>query len=168
MSYSRAQLAEISDTVGRNWRTLQRWAAEGCRLEDPQSLKAFLTAKELRRTNIARSRERRGINPSSETRAGKEQTPIVTEHHRSMPDGNGEVPVRKQGAQFALKKIRARARAKLRSLRRIKRDFSRCGRKFNTETHRCTFLLRPLVGRVITVSGWEHLQADAARFRLRI
>jgi hypothetical protein len=61
MSYSRAQLAEFSKTVDRNWRTLHRWAAEGCRLEDPQSLKAFLSAKELRRTNIARSRERRGI-----------------------------------------------------------------------------------------------------------
>jgi hypothetical protein len=45
MPYGRAQLAEISKTVGRNWRTLQRLTAEGCRLEDPQSLKAFLTAK---------------------------------------------------------------------------------------------------------------------------
>jgi hypothetical protein len=101
MPYSRAQLAEFSKTVGRNWRTLQRWAAEGCRLEDPQSLKAFLTAKELRRTNIVRSRERRGINPSIRTRAGKGQTPVVTE----MPDGNGEVPVQKTGAAFALKRL---------------------------------------------------------------
>jgi len=45
MQYGRVQLAEISKTVGRNWRTLQRFTAEGCRLEDPQSLKAFLTAK---------------------------------------------------------------------------------------------------------------------------
>jgi hypothetical protein len=102
MSYSRAQLAEFSKSVGRNWRTLQRWAAEGCRLEDPQSLKSFLTAKELRRTNIARSRERRDMRLPVHVRNGK-QTPVAIERHRPMPDG--EVPAGKHGAEFALRRL---------------------------------------------------------------
>jgi len=33
--YSRSQLFELSKKVGRSWRTLQYWAAQGCDLNDP-------------------------------------------------------------------------------------------------------------------------------------
>jgi hypothetical protein len=111
MSYSRAQLAEFSKTVGRNWRTLQRWAAEGCRLEDPQSLKAFLTAKELRRTNIARSRERRRIDRSIGTGHNKKRRVSAKRdgapQGRSEAVGNGETlpNLGKTGAGHTLRRL---------------------------------------------------------------
>jgi hypothetical protein len=111
MSYSRAQLAEFSKTVGRNWRTLQRWAAEGCRLENPEALKSFLTAKELRRTNIARSRERRGIDRSPGTGHNKKRRTsakrVVAPNGSSEAVGNGETSPSpgKTGAGHTLRRL---------------------------------------------------------------
>ena len=44
MSYNGAQLFELSKKVGRSWRTLQYWAAQGCDLNDPQLLQRFTAA----------------------------------------------------------------------------------------------------------------------------
>ena len=100
MSYSRAQLFELSKKVGRSWRTLQYWAAQGCDLNDPASLKAFLQAKELRKTNVQKAKERRS---RVGTRAGNKKA--TTEHPLPTQNGNGEVPVGKRGAQFALQRL---------------------------------------------------------------
>jgi hypothetical protein len=61
MPYSRPQLFELSKKVGRSWRTLQYWAAQGCDLNDPESLERFLAEKNRKRTNVQEFRERRGI-----------------------------------------------------------------------------------------------------------
>jgi hypothetical protein len=102
MPYSRAELGEISKSVGRNWRTLQRWARAGCDLRSSESLNAFLTAKELRRTNVARAREKRGGNESKA--ATKTQT---RPEKRSDPIGNGDAlgPVGERGAGAALRRL---------------------------------------------------------------
>ena len=104
MAYSREQLFELSKKVGRSWRTLQYWAAQGCDLNNSASLEAFLQAKELRKTNVQKSRERRGIHQPVRTRSSK-QAPVATERHRPMPNGNGEAAVEKTGAQFALRRL---------------------------------------------------------------
>jgi hypothetical protein len=55
MPYSRPQLFGLSKKVDRSLRTLQYFAAQGCNLNDPASLEAFLQAKELRKTNVQKA-----------------------------------------------------------------------------------------------------------------
>jgi hypothetical protein len=111
MPYSRPQLFELSKKVGRSWRTLQYWAAQGCDLNDPASLEAFLQAKELRKTNVQKAKERRS---RAGTGAGNKKA--STDRPLPTQKGNGEVPVGKRGAQFALQRLEieeAQAHARL-------------------------------------------------------
>jgi hypothetical protein len=64
VSYNGAQLFELPKKVGRSWRTLQYWAAQGCDLNDPQSLQRFLTEKNRKRSNVQKFREYRGLAQS--------------------------------------------------------------------------------------------------------
>src|SRR5262249_32991502 len=61
MPYSRTELAEHSRKIGRGWRTLQRWVARGCDLNDPASVQKFLAESERKKTNVRRYLEARGL-----------------------------------------------------------------------------------------------------------
>ena len=104
MSYSRAQLFELSKKVGRSWRTLQYWAAQGCDLNDSASLETFLQAKELRKTNVQKSRERRG----KESRLPSDGQPKRDRRvdSASASPGNGDLPpAGKTGAGHTLRRL---------------------------------------------------------------
>jgi hypothetical protein len=123
VSYSRAQLFELSKKVGRSWRTLQYWAAQGCDLNDPASLEAFLQAKELRKTNVQKSRERRGRvrdrGPVRFRRDKESHNVTFSNGPQTGSDlrGNGDLgPIGKKGAAAALERLEAseeRAHARL-------------------------------------------------------
>src|SRR5690348_8839297 len=99
MPYSRPQLFELSKKIGRSWRTLQYWAAQGCNLNDPKSVKAFLMAKELRKTNVQKARERGKNHQDSHCEDSTRST------GSSAPVGNGDTPVGEKGAQHALSRL---------------------------------------------------------------
>jgi hypothetical protein len=105
--YSRAQLSELSKKVDRSWRTLQYWASQGCNLNDPASLEAFLQAKELRKTNVQKFRERCGMHQPAHTRHDKESETTrrrVAAIHATS--GNGDLPpVGKTGTGHTLRRL---------------------------------------------------------------
>ena len=111
MPYTRPQLFELSKKVGRSWRTLQYWAAQGCDLNDPASLKAFLQAKELRKTNVQKARERRGMRQPMRTRRDSQSRGSAqnAQRHINGPfesTSNGELPPPgKRGAEHALRRL---------------------------------------------------------------
>jgi hypothetical protein len=102
MPYSRPQLVELSRKIGRSWRTLQYWAAQGCNLNDPESVKAFLEAKELRKTNVQKARERARNRQDNHREDGMRTTGSST----SLGNGEGPVASRK-GAAAALERLEA-------------------------------------------------------------
>jgi len=63
MPYSRAELARHSEKIGRGWRTLLRWVARGCDLNDPESVAKFLAEAERKKTNVRKYQEARGNQP---------------------------------------------------------------------------------------------------------
>ena len=65
MPYSRAELGRHSEKIGRGWRTLLRWAARGCDLNDPESVAKFLAEAERKKTNVRRYQEARGNQPKA-------------------------------------------------------------------------------------------------------
>jgi hypothetical protein len=100
MPYTRPQLFELSKKVGRSWRTLQYWAAQGCDLNDPQSLERFLAEKNRKRTNVQKFRERRGIAQGASAGAQSRDSGAFE------PQGNGDSAVAgRRGAQHALARL---------------------------------------------------------------
>src|SRR6516164_7629671 len=100
MPYSRAELAEHSRKIGRDWRTLQRWVARGCDLGNPKAVEKFLAEAERKKTNVRRYQEARGNQPkASADRTAKPQ-------RRLEPNGNGELPAPgRRGAGAALRRL---------------------------------------------------------------
>src|SRR5262249_35267177 len=102
MPYSRAQLARHSEKIGRGWRTLHRWVARGCNLNDPESVVKFLAEAERKKTNVRRYQEARGNQPKA--RAGR----IDKTQHRLEANGNGDLPpAGERGAAHALRRLEA-------------------------------------------------------------
>jgi hypothetical protein len=51
MKASRKQVQVVAARVGRSYRTIWRWAARGCNLDDPDSVREFLTGNALRQSS---------------------------------------------------------------------------------------------------------------------
>jgi hypothetical protein len=77
MPYSRAQLFELSKKVGRSWRTLQYWSAQGCDLNDPDSLQRFLEEKNRKQTNV----QKLGSGRTQENIKGLQPNEKITFRH---------------------------------------------------------------------------------------
>jgi hypothetical protein len=86
MAYSRTELAHHSEKIGRGWRTLQRWVARGCNLNDAESVQKFLAEAERKKTNVRRYQEARGNQPKAQVDRTVKPQP------RLEPNGNGELP----------------------------------------------------------------------------
>jgi len=59
MPYSKVEITEYSHRIGKSVPTLWRWIREGCNLRHPKSVREWETRNEIRKTNIAKARERR-------------------------------------------------------------------------------------------------------------
>ena len=117
MSYTRAEIVEHAKRIGKSRATLRRWVSQGCNLTDPGSVREWITRNEIRKTNIARARERRGKEQNSSA-AGQSVRPASADAFK--PGGNGETlgPPGKRGAAAALQRLeeqeeRAHARLQL-------------------------------------------------------
>jgi DNA-binding transcriptional MerR regulator len=55
---SREKVREVASRLGKSPRTIRYWIAEGCDIDNKESLREFAEAKQRRKTNIERSRER--------------------------------------------------------------------------------------------------------------
>jgi hypothetical protein len=111
--YSRSQLFELSKKVGRSWRTLQYWAAQGCDLNDRESLERFLEEKNRKRTNVQKAKERRGIAQNSSPMAQRRDSAALE------PQGNGETAAAgRRGAQHALARLEQQEEESFRRLQR--------------------------------------------------
>ena len=149
MPYSRPQLFELSKKVGRSWRTLQYWAAQGCNLNDPESVKAFLEAKELRKTNVQKARER-GKNRQEDGRRSAGP---------SVPTGNGEVPAPgRTGAAAALERLEA---AEESAHRRLEAALA-SGDRLRIQDAQAIRLLEVLLHAGTAIGGWSSGQLHAA------
>ena|ERR1700741_114696 len=98
--YSRLEVAACAKRIGKSVPTVWRWIREGCRIDDPRSVRAFIAAKQLRKTNVQKARERRGTQ--------QEASPRVqgSRRARSEPVGNGELPLAgRRGAAAALERL---------------------------------------------------------------
>jgi hypothetical protein len=105
-SYSEGWIFDLSKQTGRSPPTLRRWARQGCDLDDPEALKAFLERMDSRKPAFDRRQKRnfsRVRNRPHQTQPPSERA----ERHqdRSGISGDGEVPVGKRGAQFALRRL---------------------------------------------------------------
>jgi hypothetical protein len=56
---SRENVREVAGRLGKSLRTIWYWIAEGCDIGDEESIRQFGKAKQRRKTNIQKSRERR-------------------------------------------------------------------------------------------------------------
>ena len=112
MPYTQSEILEHSKRIGRSPRCLRYRIAEDCDLNNEASVEAFLQAKELRKTNVQKVRERRG----GSTQAARAQSQCAPQR-RLEPVGNGDLPpVGKKGAAAALERLEAseeRAHARL-------------------------------------------------------
>jgi len=105
-SYSEGRIFDLSRQTGRSPPTLRRWARQGVDLDDPEALKEFLERMDSRKPafdrtkkrNFSRVRNRPVQNQLPSERAERHQD-------RSEPAGNGETPVERTVAQFALKRL---------------------------------------------------------------
>jgi hypothetical protein len=94
MPYTRLEIFKHSQRIGKSVRTLRRWVARGCDLNDADSVGRFLEANKLRETNIEKSRRRRGVSNT-----GKAAEPFET-------PGNGELPpAGRKGAAATLQRL---------------------------------------------------------------
>ena len=59
MSYTRLEIAEHAEKIGRSGRTLRRWVLKDCNLDDPVSVEKFLAEAERKKTNVQRYQEAR-------------------------------------------------------------------------------------------------------------
>src|ERR1700751_2369605 len=99
--YSRLEVAACAKRIGKSVPTVWRWIREGCRIDDPRSVEAFIAAKQLRKTNVQKAKERRGTQQEASPRVhGRRRA-------RSEPASNGELPARgERGAGAALRGTR--------------------------------------------------------------
>jgi hypothetical protein len=114
MPYTRLEIAKYAQVIGRSSRTLRRWVALGCVLENPVSVRTFQVEMERKKSNAQRVRERRGTGrqPAGDKHWVPAQTPLES-------PGNGELTPRgERGAGAALRRLeeqeeRAHARLQL-------------------------------------------------------
>jgi hypothetical protein len=101
MAYSQIEVSEYARKLGKSERTLWRWVRQGCDLRNPKSLREWQIRSEVRKTNIAKSRERHGKH---QTASAKD---LVNPQERSEAVGNGETlpPAQKTGAAAALQRL---------------------------------------------------------------
>jgi hypothetical protein len=97
---SRREVAACAKRINRSVPTVWRWIKAGCRIDDPRSIEAFQIEMERKKTNIARSRERRGIARDASP-AGQHQKPGAFKLQ-----ANGETPAAgRRGAQHTLTRL---------------------------------------------------------------
>jgi hypothetical protein len=103
MSYSVAEIRELSARIGRSRSCLRRWASEGCDLRSHASVQSWLERNKLRETNVTKSRRRRGGGVGQE--ASSRGTHAC--HKAIEPLGNGETlgPIGRRGAAAALERL---------------------------------------------------------------
>jgi hypothetical protein len=58
MSYTRAEILEHAERIGKSRATLRRRVSQGCNLRDPESVREWVTWNEIRKTNIQRAKEK--------------------------------------------------------------------------------------------------------------
>jgi hypothetical protein len=110
--YKENEILEHSKRIGRSPRCLRYWIAEGCDLNNTASVEAFRQAKQLGKTNVQKSRERRGLasNAPTKSHAGRVSDP-------ANPFGNGALPsIGRKGAATAPERLETaeeRAHARL-------------------------------------------------------
>jgi hypothetical protein len=108
---TRLEVAACAKRINRSVPTVWRWVRAGCRIDDPQSLEAFQIEMERRKTNIARSRELRGIEGPIGTGRNKNQSASAEREAapqaRSEAVGNGETSPTpaKTGAGHTLRRL---------------------------------------------------------------
>jgi hypothetical protein len=98
---TRLEVAACAKRINRSVPTVWRWIRAGCRINDPQSIEAFQIEMERRKTNIARSRERRGITGDSSP------APQRRDPGTFKAQGKGQLlgPPGKRGAAHALARL---------------------------------------------------------------
>jgi hypothetical protein len=101
MAYSQIEINEYAHRLGKSERTLWRWIKEGCNLRDPKSIREWQVRSEIRKTNIARAREKsRGKEPAVHT------TPPGPAAGEVEGNGNDELPpAGPKRAQHALARL---------------------------------------------------------------
>src|SRR5467141_1544221 len=58
MATKAGKVKEIAASLGKSERAVWYWAAEGCNIENPESVRQFAEGKKLKRTNFAKSHEK--------------------------------------------------------------------------------------------------------------
>jgi hypothetical protein len=101
MAYNQIEVNEYAHRLGKSERTLWRWIRQGCNLRDPKSVREWVTRNEIRKTNIARAREKdRGKEPAAHTAHPGPDKAVLNS------GGNGELPsTGPKGAQHALARL---------------------------------------------------------------
>jgi hypothetical protein len=99
MSYTRAEILEHAERIGKSRATLRRWVAQGCDLRNHASVQAWIEKNKLKETNVTKSRRRRGTAPKASPHSQRTFSGVFE------PVGNGELPpAGKHGAQHALQR----------------------------------------------------------------
>jgi hypothetical protein len=106
-SYSEGRIFDLSRQTGRSPPTLRRWARTGLNLDDPEALKAFLERMDSRKPQVDRTRKRNFSRVRNRPVDVHTATTKRAERHQDHSESasNGEIPVEKIGAQFALKRL---------------------------------------------------------------
>jgi hypothetical protein len=106
-SYSEGRIFDLSRQTGRSPPTLRRWARQGCDLDDPVALKAFLERMDSRKPPVERTKSRnysRVRNRPTQTQVPPESAKQPRDHSDSS--GNGELPAPgRRGAGAALERL---------------------------------------------------------------
>jgi hypothetical protein len=118
MSYSRAEIAELSKRIGRSPSCLWQWAAEGCDLRSYASVQSWITKKKLHERNAGKARAGRARRRRRDNNQDTQRASDVPAPERVSSVGNGEIlpPAGKRGAAAALERLEAseeRAHARL-------------------------------------------------------
>src|ERR1700741_2440559 len=105
-SYSNAQLRHLASKLGKSLRTLRYWVAQGCDLENEESVRQFAERKAIKGRQTAKAqmaRERRGEESGLPIARNPAHERHVKLQPRFEPPGNGELPsIGKKGAAAAL------------------------------------------------------------------
>src|SRR5260221_7939053 len=97
---SRKQAREVAGRLGKSQRTIWRWVAQGCDLSDERSIQQFVDGQKLRRTNVAKARERHAALGSSDSGSSPPGSPDL----ERLLSGKLPPPGR-QGAAAALQRL---------------------------------------------------------------
>jgi hypothetical protein len=101
MPYSKVEITEYSRRIGKSVPTLWRWIREGCNLRDPKSVRQWETRNEIRKTNIAKARERRGKEQKTSRQSAERRAAGAF-----ASPGNGDLPAAgRKGAAAALQRL---------------------------------------------------------------